>query len=161
VRHWVIDEAHAFEAEARRQWAIEVSGEESRTGFEMLGGVKTGVLHGIMVNSSSLEGSELIVRLLTKVAASVARAQVSVGDFFCVVHDLSSIAKGDTTYDNVSIWIDEEHARRQSGRRCRRRVMSAWSVSRRQPTAWRGCREAQRGRTTAGCRPYGIGRFPG
>jgi len=107
VRHWVIDEAHAFEAEARRQWAIEVSGEESRTGFEMLGGVKTGVLHGIMVNSSSLEGSELIVRLLTKVAASVARAQVSVGDFFCVVHDLSSIAKGDTTYDNVSIWIDE------------------------------------------------------
>jgi len=58
-------------------------------------------------HSSSLEGSELIVRLLTKVAASVARAQVSVGDFFCVVHDLSSIAKGDTTYDNVSIWIDE------------------------------------------------------
>ena len=26
VRHWVIDEAHAFESEARRQWALEVSG---------------------------------------------------------------------------------------------------------------------------------------
>ena len=107
VRHWVVDEAHAFESEARRQWAVEVSGETSRTGFEMLGGVKTGVIHGTMVNAAALEGSELILRLLTKAAASVARAQVCVGDFFYAVHDLMNVAKGDGAYDGVTIWIDE------------------------------------------------------
>ena len=25
VRNWVVDEAHSFEAEARRQWAVEAS----------------------------------------------------------------------------------------------------------------------------------------
>ena len=107
VRHWVIDEAHAFEAEARRQWAVEVSGEEARAGFELLGGTRSGAIHAAMVQAMPLEGSTLVVGLLTKAAASVSRASVAVADLFVAVHELSAVARGDGGYDSVTLWIDE------------------------------------------------------
>ena len=61
IRHWVVDEAHGLEAEARRQWAVEVSGEEARAAFELLGGTTTGTIHNLMVRAMSLEGSTLVV----------------------------------------------------------------------------------------------------
>ena len=107
VRHWVVDEAHGFEAEARRQWAIEVSGEEARSAFELLGGVRTGVIHNVMTQAMALEGSTLIVGLLTKAAACASRAAILVADLFLAVHELSSIARGDGGYDLVTLWIDD------------------------------------------------------
>ena len=107
VRHWVVDEAHGFEAEARRQWAVEVSGEEARSAFELLGGVRTGVIHNVMTQAMALEGSTLIVGLLTKAAACASRAATLVADLFLAVHELSSIARGDGGYDLVTLWIDD------------------------------------------------------
>ena len=106
IRHWVIDEAHAFESEARRQWAVEVSGEEARAAFELLGGTRTGAIHAAMVQAMPLEASTLAVGLLTKAAATVARAATAVADLFCAVHELSSIARGEGGYDTVTLWID-------------------------------------------------------
>ena len=77
IRHWVVDEAHGFEAEARRQWAIEVAAADVRQGFEVLGNSHTGVIHTAMVQSAALEGSALYQRLLTKLSAAVSRTQVS------------------------------------------------------------------------------------
>ena len=108
VRHWVIDEAHAFEAEARRQWAVEVSGDEARMAFEQLGGTKTGVLHAALSRTASLEGSTLVSGLLTKAAAASARAQVATADLFECVHDLGSVAHGDSGYDSVTLWLGDE-----------------------------------------------------
>ena len=108
VRHWVIDEAHAFEAEARRQWAVEVSGDEARMAFEQLGGTKTGVLHAALSRTASLEGSTLVSGLLTKAAAASARAQVATADLFECVHDLGSVARGDSGYDSVTLWLGDE-----------------------------------------------------
>ena len=108
VRHWVIDEAHAFEAEARRQWAVEVSGEEARGAFELLGGTKSGAIHAAMVQAMPLEGSTLTIGLLTKAAASVSRSSIAVADLFVAVHGLADIARGDGGYDTVTLWIDEK-----------------------------------------------------
>ena len=44
IRHWVVDEAHSIEREARRQWARVVSADESRVLFERLGGSSAGAL---------------------------------------------------------------------------------------------------------------------
>ena len=107
VRHWVVDEAHGFEAEARRQWAVEVSGEEARSAFELLGGMRTGVIHSVMAQAMALEGSTLIVGLLTKAATCASRAATNVADLFLAVHELSSIARGDGGYDSVTLWIDD------------------------------------------------------
>lgn len=108
VRHWVVDEAHAFEGEARRQWAVEVSGEQARAAFELLGGAKTGAIHAAMVKAMELESSTLVVGLLTKASAAASRAQVSVADLFSAVHELAPLARSDGGYDLVTLWIDEQ-----------------------------------------------------
>ena len=108
IRHWVVDEAHGFEAEARRQWAVEVSGEEARAAFELLGGASTGVLHNLMVQVMPLDGSTLLTGLLAKAAACVSRASVCVADLFVAVHELGSVARGDGGYDAVTLWIGED-----------------------------------------------------
>lgn len=106
VRHWVVDEAHAFEAEARRQWAVEVSGDEARQAFELLGGTKSGALHNLMVQTAGLEGAALIQRLLTKAAAAVARAAASTSDLFLALHSLGCLASGGGGYESTTLWID-------------------------------------------------------
>ena len=108
IRHWVVDEAHGFEAEARRQWAVEVSGEEARAAFELLGGTGSGVLRNLMVQVMPLDGSTLLTGLLAKAAASVSRASVCVADLFVSVHELGSVARGDGGYDAVTLWIGED-----------------------------------------------------
>lgn len=106
IRHWVVDEAHGFEAEARRQWARELSGDQARQGFERLGGMKTGVIHALMVKATELEAPTLSQRLLTKTASAASRASVSMGDFFDALHGLSGLASGGA-YDKYQLWIDQ------------------------------------------------------
>lgn len=108
VRHWVVDEAHGFEAEARRQWAVEVPGEEARAAFELLGGASTGVIHNLMVQVMPLDGSTLLTGLLAKAASTLARASVCVADLFVAVHGLGAVARGDGGYDTVTLWLGEE-----------------------------------------------------
>ncbi len=106
VRHWVIDEAHGFEAEARRQWAVEVCAQDARAAFEVLGGTKTGALRHLLVDAMTLENSTLVTGLLTKVAAEVATAQVRTADLFSAIHELVPLAKSDGSYDDLTLWID-------------------------------------------------------
>ena len=108
IRHWVIDEAHGFEAEARRQWAHESSGEALRTHFEQLGGTKTGVLRLLIAELAQGEEGTLYTRLLTKVAASAARAQIACADLFETVHELAPLAFKNNAYDTATLWIGHE-----------------------------------------------------
>ena len=107
IRHWVVDEAHGFEAEARKQWAVEVAGEDVRASFEKLGGAKTGTIHTLFGQLSGREGATLPERLLTKLAASAARASVSMADLFEVLHDLGAAAGPNGGYDTQTLWIDD------------------------------------------------------
>ena len=107
IRDWVVDEAHGFEAEARRQWAVEVSGAVARDIFERLGGTQTGTLHAAMVEAMPREGSTLMIGLLTKAASSVSRSQVAVAGLFEAVHGLLAVARGDGGYDTMTLWLDE------------------------------------------------------
>ncbi len=107
IRHWVVDEAHAFESEARRQWAVEVSGEEARVAFELLGGMKTGVIHGLLAQVNKLDNSTLVTGLLAKASASVAQASVATAELFDAAHGLVGMARGgEGGYDLVTLWID-------------------------------------------------------
>ena len=107
VRHWVIDEAHSFEREARRQWACEASAVEARRMFEQLGGIKSGAIHRAIGECSTGEASTLVMGLITKAASSVQRASVSSADFFDAVRGLAPIARS-SQYDQIELWIDDE-----------------------------------------------------
>ncbi len=107
IRHWIIDEAHGFESEARRQWAEELSAEKTRVTFERLGGSKTGTLHALLVSMAGREGSTLAVGLLTKAAASAARASTATASLYEAIHGLVRLADRTGGYENVTLWIDE------------------------------------------------------
>lgn len=107
IRHWVVDEAHAFEQEARRQWAVTVSAEESRAAFEALGGTRGGVIHAALSASMGTESATLAMGLLTKASTGVSRSSVAMADLFLAVHGLTALARGDGGYDAVTLWIDE------------------------------------------------------
>ena len=108
IRHWVIDEAHGFEAEARRQWAVQLSAEAVHAGFEHLGGTRTGVLKTLLAKTSQMEGSALVAGLLTRLAASSARAQVATAELLEAIHGLGALLRGNDGYDTANLWINDE-----------------------------------------------------
>lgn len=108
VRNWVVDEAHSFEAEARKQWALELSATDTRAFFETLGSSKTGVLGSMSLKLAKTEGSTLPLGLITKCASISAAAQISSADFFDKVRELGLLARGSAGYDNTTLWISAE-----------------------------------------------------
>lgn len=108
IRHWVIDEAHSFEAEARHQWALEISAKEIKNGFELLGGSKSGALHAAMIGVANLEDSTLLTGLLTRSAAAVQRCVAAMGNVMASIHELVPLAKSDGGYNSLKLWINDQ-----------------------------------------------------
>ncbi len=108
VRNWVVDEAHSFEGEARRQWALEVSCEGARALFETLGGSKTGVLAGYSALAASKEAAMPALGLLAKARTTTEGASVASADFFDAVRGLAALRRGGGAYDTMTIWLGEE-----------------------------------------------------
>ena len=107
IRHWVIDEAHSFDAEARRQWAREVSADELTRVLTSLGSVDRGIIQGITARSAKMDGATLVAGLMTKGASWVHRSLESTQAFFDAVHGLTSLG-GFGGYESASVWIDED-----------------------------------------------------
>lgn len=107
IRHWVIDEAHAFESEARRQWAVEVSSDDTRAAFELLGAAKSGAIHNAMIKVAAQPGSTLALGLITKASAAAQRASVVTSELFAAIHALHHLVKG-SAYEGSTLWIDEK-----------------------------------------------------
>ena len=107
IRHWVVDEAHGFESEARHQWAREVSAEGCRSAFEQLGGIRTGALHALMTHITGKEGASLPAGLITHAASCASRASLACGELFDAVRGLDGVAPR-SGYDDVTLWLGDE-----------------------------------------------------
>lgn len=107
IRVWAVDEAHGIEAEARRQWAIEVSAEEVRTLFERLGNDKGGTLGKVLSDVASSDAATLFMGLLAKANASVQRASVVTADVFDRARDLARASR-ERGYDSTNVWVSPE-----------------------------------------------------
>lgn len=108
VRTWVVDEAHAFETEARRQWALEVSAERVRAAFERLGTTHSGIIGSFSTLASGNEAATPALGLLAKAASSAQRAWTTSADFFDTVRSLTELDKGSGGYDKVTVWLGEQ-----------------------------------------------------
>lgn len=107
IRHWIIDEAHSVEKEARRQWALSVSADESRMVFERLGGAQSGALGRLMHALASSDAATLFLGLGAKAASSASRASLAMAELFEAVRELSRNGKADG-YADANIWIGPE-----------------------------------------------------
>lgn len=107
IRHWVIDEAHAIEKEARRQWAITVSADDARQVFERLGGSGTGVLGLLTRELAHSDASTLYVGLCARTGSVATRASGALAEFFESLRTVSKTAQGGG-YDQFVAWIGPE-----------------------------------------------------
>lgn len=107
IRHWIIDEAHSVEKEARRQWALSVSADESRMVFELLGGAQSGALGRLTHALASSDAATLFLGLGAKAASSASRASLAMAELFEAVRELSRNGKADG-YADANIWIGPE-----------------------------------------------------
>ena len=108
IRHWVVDEAHSVEAEARRQWAIQVSADETRTLFERLGGRRTGVVGQLTHDMASSESATLFMGLVAKADAACARASVAMAGLFEAMRTFAQGFPTQRGYESVSLWVSPE-----------------------------------------------------
>ena len=108
IRHWVIDEAHSVEKEARRQWALTVSADESRSLFERLGNERTGALGQLTRDLARSDAATLFMGLTAKATVSVGRASVAMAALFDGVRDLARSSRSGYGYDNANVWIGTE-----------------------------------------------------
>lgn len=104
IRHWIIDEAHSVEREARRQWAQSVTADDSRMVFERLGGSKTGALGAMVHQLASSDASTLYMGISTKAVSSTQRASLAMAQLFEAVRTLGT-ARGGRGYDMLNLWI--------------------------------------------------------
>jgi len=111
IRHWIIDEAHAVESEARRQLTFEASHAEisgvlsalhPTTGGGVLGGVRRKTRSG-QPNDAVRILSELVV-LEEKIRASAELAKL----FFGLFKDIEADDGAGTAYNRREIWLDEK-----------------------------------------------------
>lgn len=108
IRHWVVDEAHSIEAEARRQWAVTVSADESRALFERLGGSRSGVIGQVTRDLAASDAATLYMGLMAKADASCGRASLALAEFFEAVRAFAQKQPRGRGYDNVNLWIGPE-----------------------------------------------------
>ncbi len=108
IRHWVVDEAHSFEQEARRQWAVELSAEAATKAFMTLGGTNTGVIHNVLVQTTHMDGSTLVAGLVAKAASDIQSASIASTNLLSDVHALSALASNNGGYDGVTLWISDD-----------------------------------------------------
>lgn len=107
IGQWVIDEAHSFADEARRQWSREVSAVTLRSVFEHVGGFRTGHIHALLVQLKGAEADAPIKALLIKAAREIEPALIASNDFFDHVADLLKTSdKGG--YSEVNLWLGPE-----------------------------------------------------
>ncbi len=106
IRHWIVDEAHAAEAEARKQLSMECSRLELSAVLGALGGSKSGLLQTVRKKASSLGMTDDTVALgaIAEMERGVSEATTLAGSLFEFVHDLSPTDTGG--YDTCEVRVD-------------------------------------------------------
>lgn len=106
VRHWVVDEAHAAESEARRQLTLEASHSELAAVLAALhskrGGLLTTLRRMLATDTEAITALDLIGRM----EQAAERCATLAGSLFDFVKDLASLA-GDSEYDSGELWVDD------------------------------------------------------
>lgn len=108
IRHWVVDEAHSVEREARRQWALTVSADESKALFERLGGERSGALGTMVRQLAGSDAATLFMGISMKAIAATQRASLAMAGLFDAVRDLAGRQRTSGGYDNANLWIGPE-----------------------------------------------------
>jgi len=135
IRHWVVDEAHSVEAEARRQLSVAVDARLFLTTLDTLLHT-SGALSLMKRKALTLDGGNVLAGLIDNAQAEAKSLQAIAISFFSFVKDLCEIAE-QSSYDRVDLWINA-HVResapwgavRSTGGSLASRLEKLWQVCR-------------------------------
>ena len=103
-----MDEAHAVESEARRQWALHVNSRDVATSFEKLGTSGTGAIGSLAREVQGIPGATVMLGALSRTAAEASQALVTSSAFFDDVRRLAPRQSKRGGYEVESVWLSPE-----------------------------------------------------
>ncbi|MGV8084039.1 MAG: helicase C-terminal domain-containing protein [Coriobacteriia bacterium] len=108
VRHWVVDEAHAAESEARKQLTVGASHLELSVALGALGGRGGSLLGNIRRLLGGADDLAKTLALIARMQEQVAVCETLTGSLFDFVKDLAPLVRGGGDYDAAELWITPE-----------------------------------------------------
>ncbi len=108
VRHWIVDEAHAVESEARKQLSMECSRLELSVVLGALGTSRGGLTETLRSAARTLGLAEDpgFTSALGEMDRSLAEAGTLAGSFFEFLHDVVPAERTDGGYDTTELRVD-------------------------------------------------------
>ena len=109
VRHWVIDEAHGAEGEARRQLSHSISARELEFTLRRLTSARSGVVARVRAKAPTVDGGDMLYGVTSDIDSRAGQVQSIATSFFSFVKDLDAVS-GDAggSYNRVTLWIGPE-----------------------------------------------------
>ncbi len=106
VRHWIIDEAHGAESEARKQLSNAL---EAKTLSEAVRAVLKGggLVDSIRAMAANLEGGGVVTGLSSKASATAEPTDALTSSFFSAVSDLINLGEN-SDYNQVELWLNQK-----------------------------------------------------
>lgn len=109
IRHWVIDEAHSVEAEARRQLSFEVSSTGLERALHRLTNPKAGVTSRVRKRADNIDGGSMLYNVTADIENHASQIQRNAAEFFSLVSELKPQDKRTTgQYSQATVWIDPD-----------------------------------------------------
>ena len=105
IRHWIVDEAHSIESEARRQLSPGITQSGIDHVIDRLTGSR-GVLHAITRKTASLEGGDLMQGPIAKARSAASSLTVVSESFWSFVKDLAALGE-ESSYDLLDLWVSQ------------------------------------------------------
>jgi ATP-dependent DNA helicase DinG len=104
IRHWVVDEAHAAESEARSQLSAGTSHAELVAVLNALGSSRTGILSNLKRNLRGSDEAESALGSIARMEDEIVRCSTLSESLFGFVKDLAPLA-GESGYDSAELRI--------------------------------------------------------
>jgi ATP-dependent DNA helicase DinG len=104
IRHWIIDEAHSAESEARKQLTQGASQSELTFALTGLHGKRSGLLDTLRKKLGPATGSVGLLGVIARMEERAQRCATLSDSLFDFVKDLAPLA-GDSEYDYAELWV--------------------------------------------------------
>lgn len=106
IRHWIVDEAHAAEAEAREQLTTGAAQTELSAVLSALHGKRGGLLDSLRRQLRGVKDTGALLGLIGRMEEECQRCSTLTDSLFTFVKDLAPLA-GDSDYDGAELWITQ------------------------------------------------------
>jgi len=104
LRHWIVDEAHAAESEARNQLTLGATHLELSVVLSSLHGKRGGLLDALRKKLRGNQHAGALLGLIARIEEECQRCSTLTDSLFTFVKDLAPLA-GDSDYDGAELWV--------------------------------------------------------